>query len=191
MPTKIRGQIKRRIEALTAERTPPGSKKLQGVMDREYPVYRVRQGDYRILYSVRPIIIVILDIGHRKDVYRMTAAKPTPNDLRMNGEESDRIMQKALHVRPEKVPKVKRRASPKAPGEKAEQASNIERGRHPMDTQEYLGIISILKQARDSVNAVVDDLSDRSTAASDLRRVVADLERATAAYQDKLKASRT
>jgi len=60
-----------------------------------------------------------------------------------------------------------------------------------MDKQEYLGIISILKQARDSVNAVVDDLSDRSTAASDLRRVVADLERATAAYQDKLKASRT
>jgi hypothetical protein len=60
-----------------------------------------------------------------------------------------------------------------------------------MDRQEYLGIISILKQARDSVNAVVDDLSDRSTAASDLRRVVADLERAIAAYQDKLKASRT
>jgi hypothetical protein len=60
-----------------------------------------------------------------------------------------------------------------------------------MDRQEYLGIISILKHARDSVNAVVDDLSDRSTAASDLRRVVADLERAIAAYQDKLKASRT
>jgi hypothetical protein len=56
-----------------------------------------------------------------------------------------------------------------------------------MNTQEYLGIISILKQARDLVNAVVDDLSDRSTAASDLRRVVADLERAIAAYQDKLK----
>jgi hypothetical protein len=60
-----------------------------------------------------------------------------------------------------------------------------------MNTQEYLGIISILKQARDLVNAVVDDLSDRSTAASDLRRVVADLERAIAAYQDKLQASRT
>jgi hypothetical protein len=58
-------------------------------------------------------------------------------------------------------------------------------------TQEYLGIISILKQARDSVSAVADDLSDRSTAASDLRRVVADLERAITAYQDKLKASRT
>lgn len=69
-PTKIRGQIKRRVEALAANPTPPGSKKLHGVMDGENPVYRVRQGDYRILYSVRPVIIVILDIDHRKDVYR-------------------------------------------------------------------------------------------------------------------------
>ena len=70
VPTKIRGQIKRRIEKLAADPTPLGCKQLVGVTDGEYPVYRVRQGDYRILYSVRPIIIVILDIGHRKDVYR-------------------------------------------------------------------------------------------------------------------------
>ena len=70
VPRKIRGQIKRRIEALAANQTPPGSKKLQGVTDGEYPVDRARQGDYRILYSVRGVIIVILDIDHRKDVYR-------------------------------------------------------------------------------------------------------------------------
>lgn len=70
VPVKIRGQIKRRIEALAASPTPPGSKKLQGVTDGEFPVYRVRQGDYRIIYSVRGVIIVILDIGNRKDVYR-------------------------------------------------------------------------------------------------------------------------
>jgi len=70
VPTKIRGQIKRRIEALAANPTPPGSKKLHGVTDGGYPVYRARQGDYRILYSVRGVIIVILDIDHRKDVYR-------------------------------------------------------------------------------------------------------------------------
>ncbi len=70
VPGKIRGQIKRRIERLAADPMPPGCKKLVGAMDGEYPVYRVRQGDYRIIYSVRPIIIVILDIGHRKDVYR-------------------------------------------------------------------------------------------------------------------------
>jgi mRNA interferase RelE/StbE len=70
IPVKIRGQIKRRIEALAANPIPPGSKKLVGVMDGDCPVHRVRQGEYRILYSVRPIIIVILDIDHRKDVYR-------------------------------------------------------------------------------------------------------------------------
>jgi mRNA interferase RelE/StbE len=70
IPTKMRGQIKRRIEALAANPTPPGSKKLIGFMDGENPIYRVRQGDYRILYSVRPLIIVILNIDHRKDAYR-------------------------------------------------------------------------------------------------------------------------
>ena len=70
VPTKIRGQIKRRIESLAANPIPPSSKKLVGVMDGENPVYRARQGDYRILYSVRGVIIVILDIDHRKDVYR-------------------------------------------------------------------------------------------------------------------------
>lgn len=70
VPVKIRKQIKKRIEALAATPIPPGSKKLIGVMDGDNPVYRVRQGDYRILYSVRHVIIVILDIDHRKDVYR-------------------------------------------------------------------------------------------------------------------------
>ena len=70
IPAKIRAQIKKRIDKLAANPTQHGCKKLHDVMDGEYPVYRVRQGDYRILYSVRPVIIVILDIGHRKDVYR-------------------------------------------------------------------------------------------------------------------------
>ena len=70
VPTKIRSQIKQRIEKLAANPTPQGCKKLIDVLDGEHPVYRVRQGDYRILYSVRPVIIVILAIGHRKDVYR-------------------------------------------------------------------------------------------------------------------------
>ena len=72
VPAKIRGQIKRRIEALASNPTPPGSKKLQGVTDGEDPIRRVRQGDYRILYVVKndPDQIIVLDIGHRKNVYR-------------------------------------------------------------------------------------------------------------------------
>ncbi len=69
---KIRGQIKKKIDALAINPNPPGSKKLHGVADGEYPIYRVRSGDYRILYSVRnnPDQIVVLDIGNRKDIYR-------------------------------------------------------------------------------------------------------------------------
>jgi mRNA interferase RelE/StbE len=72
VPPKIRGQIKRKVESLLTNPTPPGSKKLHGVMDGDNPVHRVRQGDYRILYVVRdnPSQIVILDIDHRKDVYQ-------------------------------------------------------------------------------------------------------------------------
>jgi mRNA interferase RelE/StbE len=71
-PTKVRSQIKRRVEALAANPMPPGCKKVQCMGNDEEPVYRVRQGDYRILYVVRsnPDQIVVLDIGHRKDVYR-------------------------------------------------------------------------------------------------------------------------
>lgn len=70
VPTKVRSQIKQRIEKLAANPMPQGCKKLVDITDSEYPVYRVRQGDYRILYSIRPVIIVILAIGHRKDVYK-------------------------------------------------------------------------------------------------------------------------
>jgi mRNA-degrading endonuclease RelE of RelBE toxin-antitoxin system len=39
-------------------------------MDGDNPVHRARRGKHRILCSVRGDIIVILDIDHRKDVYR-------------------------------------------------------------------------------------------------------------------------
>ena len=45
-----------------------GSRKLIGYDD----VFRIRVGRYRVLYSVsaKKIVIIILKIGHRKDVYR-------------------------------------------------------------------------------------------------------------------------
>lgn len=47
---------------------PPGSRKLSGYSD----VFRIRVGVYRILYSVEGLrlIVIILKIGHRKDVHR-------------------------------------------------------------------------------------------------------------------------
>jgi hypothetical protein len=47
----------------------------------------------------------------------VTAAKPMPDDLRMTGKEFDRIMRKALQVKPAKGrPKTKRATKPKATG---------------------------------------------------------------------------
>lgn len=73
IPAKVRGQIVRKARALMHDPHPKGSKPLKGVTTSAgETVYRERSGDYRILYVVRanPDQIVILDIDHRKDVYR-------------------------------------------------------------------------------------------------------------------------
>jgi mRNA interferase RelE/StbE len=72
IPVRFRKQIVAKAESLLKTPAPPGSKKLRAVMDGDDAVYRIRSGDYRILYVVRqnPEQIVVIDIGHRKDVYR-------------------------------------------------------------------------------------------------------------------------
>ncbi len=73
IPNKLRVQIIKKAKALLKDHFPQGCKKLHGVTTpRGEPVYRERSGDYRILYVVRtnPEEVVILDIDHRKDVYR-------------------------------------------------------------------------------------------------------------------------
>ena len=65
---KDRNKIITRINALAADPRPDGCEKLEGEENR----YRVRQGNYRIVYSVddRKRIVLIAKIGDRKDVYR-------------------------------------------------------------------------------------------------------------------------
>jgi mRNA interferase RelE/StbE len=70
MPQKYRRQVLTKIGRLASEPYPAGCKALQGVRDGEDPVYRIRSGDYRVLYVVRNPLLVILDVDHRKDVYR-------------------------------------------------------------------------------------------------------------------------
>jgi mRNA interferase RelE/StbE len=67
IPKKDLRKIIRRIEALSEDPRPPGHEKLTG-QER----YRVRQGLYRIIYSVqdKELTIWIVKVGHRKDVYR-------------------------------------------------------------------------------------------------------------------------
>jgi mRNA interferase RelE/StbE len=55
------------IAALADDPRPPQSKKLSG---REQ--YRLRQGNYRMLYSVKDdlLIVVVVAVGHRKEICR-------------------------------------------------------------------------------------------------------------------------
>lgn len=63
-----RQRIVARIQALSADPRPQGAEKLAGYTDQ----LRIRQGNYRILYSVddERREVTIFRIGHRKDVYR-------------------------------------------------------------------------------------------------------------------------
>ena len=69
IPKKDVARILKRIEALRAEPRPPGVEKLSG-----QEKYRIRQGVYRILYEIRnsELIVVVVKIGHRRDVYRIS-----------------------------------------------------------------------------------------------------------------------
>jgi mRNA interferase RelE/StbE len=65
---KTISKIIQTIETLPDNPHPPGSRKLHGA---EY-TYRLRAGDYRIIYSVYSDIVTIeiVRIGHRKEIYR-------------------------------------------------------------------------------------------------------------------------
>jgi mRNA interferase RelE/StbE len=68
IPKKDIARILKRIEALRFEPRPQGVEKLSG-----QEKYRIRQGVYRILYEIRnnELIVVVVKIGHRRDVYRI------------------------------------------------------------------------------------------------------------------------
>jgi len=57
-----------RIEALATDPRPPGCVKLQGAAD----LWRIRIGDYRVVYSVddHARVVDIRVIRHRSDAYR-------------------------------------------------------------------------------------------------------------------------
>jgi len=60
-------KIVQRIKSLAENPRPIGSQKLSA---REQ--YRIRQGDYRIVYSIddKELLVDIVKIGHRREVYR-------------------------------------------------------------------------------------------------------------------------
>jgi mRNA interferase RelE/StbE len=60
-------RIIEKIRKLAFDPHPAGSKKLSG-----QGKYRIRQGNYRILYQIieHELVISVIKVGHRKDVYK-------------------------------------------------------------------------------------------------------------------------
>ena len=67
LPQRDRRRVVERIQSLALNPRPMGCERLSG---RDQ--YRVRQGDYRILYEVHDfeIVVVVVKVGHRHEVYR-------------------------------------------------------------------------------------------------------------------------
>jgi len=55
------------IELLRNDPVPPNARRLKGRSD-----YRIRVGDYRLIYrfNAGKLMILVIAIGHRRDVYR-------------------------------------------------------------------------------------------------------------------------
>jgi mRNA interferase RelE/StbE len=62
----MRGRVQGAIALLAQDPRPPAARALQG-----RPGLRVRVGDYRIIYTVSDdvLLVVVVAVGHRRDVY--------------------------------------------------------------------------------------------------------------------------
>ena len=69
IPEKFRKAIYEKVKSLAENPRPEGVKKLKGNKSTEY---RIRHGDYRIIYEIKDhvLIILIVKVGHRRNIYR-------------------------------------------------------------------------------------------------------------------------
>jgi mRNA interferase RelE/StbE len=67
IPNNYLQRIMERIAALAENPRPFGCEKLSG-----QEKYRIRQGDYRIIYSIQDtqLTVWVVKVGHRREVYR-------------------------------------------------------------------------------------------------------------------------
>jgi mRNA interferase RelE/StbE len=68
LPRAEQQRIRAAVDLLAESPRPPGCSALSG----EENTYRVRVGDYRVLYEVhdRVLVVHVIRVGHRRDVYR-------------------------------------------------------------------------------------------------------------------------
>jgi len=70
LPDATRRRLTRIIDDLAEEPRPQGVVKLASV-----DAYRIRVGDYRIVYAVRDerLVVLIVKVGHRRDIHKEIA----------------------------------------------------------------------------------------------------------------------
>jgi mRNA interferase RelE/StbE len=68
LPEKVQRRIVAATAALADDPRPPGSVKLHDADD----LWRIRVGQYRVVYTIQDeaLIVLVLRVAHRKDVYR-------------------------------------------------------------------------------------------------------------------------
>ncbi len=68
MDPPARRRVQAAVELLREQPRPSGAKKLVGGQGE----WRVRTGDYRIVYEVHDgvLLVLVLAVGHRRDIYR-------------------------------------------------------------------------------------------------------------------------
>lgn len=67
LPEDVCNRVLRKLTTLETHPRSTDTKKLKGT-----DAYRVRVGDYRILYEIEDgrLLVLVIQIGHRRDIYR-------------------------------------------------------------------------------------------------------------------------
>ncbi len=68
LPKEAIAKIIGLVETLSENPSPPGAKKLAGTEN----TFRVRAGDYRVVYNLLQgvLVVEVIRVGHRKEIYR-------------------------------------------------------------------------------------------------------------------------
>jgi mRNA interferase RelE/StbE len=64
----VQVRLASRIDALAGDPRPAGTERLTD----EENLYRIREGDFRIVYQIRDVelVVIVVALGDRKDIYR-------------------------------------------------------------------------------------------------------------------------
>lgn len=69
LPATLRARIALAVNALASDPRPPGCRK---IVAREKDTYRIRVGDYRVIYRIHDnvLLVLVVRVSHRREVYR-------------------------------------------------------------------------------------------------------------------------